>query len=84
MELHENDPIEYQLKLNQFKLQNEQAKKIRDQEIESRMPHCPICNSTNLKKISGLSKAGSVALWGVFAVGRTSKTWHCNDCDSEW
>nr|DAZ75724.1 MAG TPA: hypothetical protein [Caudoviricetes sp.] len=31
------------------------------------------CHSKNTKKISGLSKAGSVALWGVFALGKTSK-----------
>ena len=48
------------------------------------VPTCPICQSTNLKKISGLSKVGSIALWGVFAAGRTSKTWHCNHCGSEW
>lgn len=36
------------------------------------------------KKISGLSKAGLVALWGVFAAGRTSKIWHCNECGYEW
>jgi len=48
------------------------------------VPTCPICRSTNLKKISGLSKVGSIALWGVFAAGRTSKTWHCNHCGSEW
>ncbi len=48
------------------------------------VPTCPICRSTNLKKISGLSKVGSIAVWGVFAAGRTSKTWHCNHCGSEW
>lgn len=53
-------------------------------EEQSRLPKCPTCGSTNLKKISGLSKAGSVALWGVFAAGRTSKTWHCNKCGAEW
>lgn len=45
---------------------------------------CPYCHSTNTKKISGLSKAGSVALWGVFALGKTSKQWHCNNCDSDF
>ena len=50
----------------------------------SNIPKCPICQSANLKKISGLSKAGSVAMWGIFAAGRTSKTWHCNNCGSEW
>lgn len=45
---------------------------------------CPYCHSTNTKKISGLSKAGSVALWGIFALGKTTKQWHCNNCKSDF
>lgn len=45
---------------------------------------CPYCHSTNTEKISGLSKAGSVALFGIFALGKTSKQWHCNNCDSNF
>lgn len=47
-------------------------------------PKCPICQSTNLKKISNWSKSASVMVWGVLAAGRVSKTWHYNNCDSEW
>lgn len=45
---------------------------------------CPYCKSTDCKKISGLSKAGSVALWGIFALGKTTKQWHCNSCKSDF
>lgn len=45
---------------------------------------CPYCHSTNTKKISGMSKAGSVALFGIFALGKTSKQWHCNECKSDF
>lgn len=45
---------------------------------------CPYCHSTDTKKISGLSKAGSIALFGVFALGKTSKQWHCNQCKSDF
>ena len=45
---------------------------------------CPYCQSTNTQKISGLSKAGSVALWGIFALGKTTKQWHCNNCKSDF
>ncbi len=45
---------------------------------------CPYCHSTNTKKISGISKAGSVALFGVFAAGKVSKQWHCNNCNSDF
>ncbi|GLB26631.1 hypothetical protein LXJ15735_28720 [Lacrimispora xylanolytica] len=51
---------------------------------EAKKPKCPYCNSTDLNKISGLSKAGSVALWGIFAVGKVSKQWHCNGCKSDF
>ena len=39
---------------------------------------CPYCHSKDTKKISNISKAGSVALFGVFALGKTSKQFHCN------
>ena len=45
---------------------------------------CPYCKSTNCKKISNLSKAGSVFLWGIFAMGKTMKEWHCNNCNSDF
>lgn len=45
---------------------------------------CPYCHSKDTKKISNLSKAGSVALFGVFALGKTSKQWHCNNCGADF
>ena len=45
---------------------------------------CPYCHSTNTRKISGASKAGNVALFGVFAAGKVSKQWHCNQCNSDF
>ncbi len=83
MELHEKDLIEYQLKLSQFKIQQEQSDAIREQERESNKPHCPTCNSTDLKKISALSKVGSVAMFG-FLSSKVKKQFHCNKCGYEW
>ena len=77
MELYDKDPIEYQLKMSQFKSQL-------GQQDSSNVPKCPTCGSTNLSKVSATSKAGSVALFGIFAMGKVSKQWHCNDCKSEW
>lgn len=45
---------------------------------------CPYCNSYKVQKISTMSKIGSVALFGVFAVGKVAKEWHCNDCKSDF
>jgi predicted RNA-binding Zn-ribbon protein involved in translation (DUF1610 family) len=44
------------------------------------VPKCPICGSTNVEKISGVSKVGKVALFGIFAAGSISKTFHCKNC----
>ena len=45
---------------------------------------CPFCQSTDCKKISGVSKIGKVALFGLLAAGSVSKTWHCNNCGSNF
>ena len=47
------------------------------------VPKCPTCGSTNIHKISTASKAGSVALWGIFS-RKVHKQWHCDNCKSEW
>lgn len=45
---------------------------------------CPYCHNKDTKKISNLSKAGSIALFGVFALGKTSKQFHCNNCGADF
>jgi RNA polymerase subunit RPABC4/transcription elongation factor Spt4 len=45
---------------------------------------CPNCKSTNVKKIGGLSKAGSFAMWGVFSMGKLIKTYECKSCKFKW
>ena len=45
---------------------------------------CPYCQSTNTKKLSGLSKALGVGLFGIFALGKTTKQFHCNDCKADF
>lgn len=44
---------------------------------------CLICQSENIQKISTMTKAGSVVLWGIFSQ-KIKKQWHCNSCGSEW
>lgn len=51
--------------------------------VTTNMPKCPTCGSTNISKISGISKATSVAMWGLFS-RKVHKQWHCWNCDSEW
>lgn len=76
--LKESDPIEFQLKMSQFKAN------IAQQESSNPTVECPYCHATNTKKISGMSKAGSVALFGIFAMGKVNKQWHCNNCNSDF
>lgn len=45
---------------------------------------CPYCRSKNTNKISNISKATSAALFGILALGKTTKEWHCNDCGSNF
>lgn len=47
-------------------------------------PKCPICQSTNLSKITTVQKAGKIALFGIFGMGDNGKTWKCNNCGSKF
>jgi hypothetical protein len=60
---------------------NNYSKKL--EEVQINIPKCPTCQSVDVKKISVISKTGSVALWGVFSQ-KVKKQWHCNNCGSEW
>ena len=75
MELHDTDIVEYTLKLNQFK-QQVQAQ-------ENNIPRCPHCKSTNIKKISGLNRGASIAMWGVFSK-KINKSFECKKCGFTW
>ena len=46
-------------------------------------PKCPTCSSTNISKISTMSKAGSVAMFGLLSQ-KVKKQFHCNNCSYEW
>ena len=84
--LHDEDPIEYQLKISQFKAnlkQQESSNSANTKPKEENKVHCPYCNSTNVNKISGLSKAGSIAMFGIFS-RKAHKQWHCNSCGSDF
>lgn len=41
---------------------------------------CPKCGGTDIKVISGASKAVSIALWGVFAANKVISKYQCNVC----
>lgn len=82
IELKKNDPIEYQLKMSQFKTnlkQQESSKKVE----EDNKPKCPTCGSTNIEKISLGKKAVGGALFGIFS-SNVRKSMHCKNCGYKW
>ena len=82
IELKKNDPIEYQLKISQFKAnlgQQESSTK----KVEEDKPKCPTCGSTNIEKISLGKKAVGGALFGLFS-SNVRKSMHCKSCGYKW
>lgn len=79
IDLKESDPIEFQLKMSQFKTNLSQTK----QAEESRSPHCPHCKSTNIKPIGGLERVGSITMWGLFSK-KINKSFECLSCKYTW
>ena len=79
--LKEQDPIEYQLKISQFKtqLQQQESSKIQNDTT----PRCPHCHSTNIKSISGLNRGVSIAMWGIFSK-KINKSFECKNCGYTW
>ena len=75
---HQTDIIEYELKMSQFRSQLEQQKQTQDNR-----PKCPTCNSTNIAKIDGLERAGSIAVFGLFSK-KINKTFKCKNCGHTW
>ena len=79
-ELKETDPVKYEIAMMKYK--QKLAKDFHQQ--EQNIPKCPICQSTNIHKISTANKVGSVALIGLFSVGHISKTFKCDNCGAKF
>lgn len=79
IDLKQKDPIEFQLKMSQFKATQNQAKVVE----EDNVPKCPTCNSTNIQKIGGLERVGSVAMLGLFSK-KINKSFKCGNCGHTW
>ena len=82
IELKKNDPIEYQLKMSQFKAslkQQENSKKVED----DNKPKCPNCHSTNIKAITGTERVMSIMWLGIFSK-KINKSFKCLNCKYTW
>lgn len=81
IDLKKTDPIEYQLKMSQFRTQLEQQKSSKTQ--NSTTPRCPNCKSINIKPISTLNRGASIAMLGVFSK-KIDKSFECLNCKYTW
>lgn len=52
-------------------------------EEKGRVPRCPTCQSTNIRKIGGMERGMSVAALGIFSK-KINKTFKCNNCGYTW
>lgn len=83
-ELYQKDPIEYQLKIQQFKTKLQQQEQPKSEPTQSsNQPKCPHCSSTKIAKISGTERAGSILMWGIFSK-KINKSFKCNNCGYTW
>lgn len=83
IKLKEENLIEFQFKMSQFKTQLQQKEKIEQIEKESSKPKCPHCHSTNIKSISGLNRGASIAILGIFSK-KINKSFECKNCGYTW
>lgn len=61
---------------DEFATRQRQQKQI---EEDLRIPKCPICGSTNLKKLSAINRGISFGIFG-FASNKVGKTYECQKC----
>lgn len=62
---------------------NEYNNQVCDMIHQSNIPKCPTCGSTNIEKIGGMERAGSIAMWGIFSK-KINKTFKCKKCGYTW
>ena len=52
-------------------------------EEQSRVPKCPICQSTNIRKMGGIERGASIYVFGIFSK-KINKTFKCQNCGYTW
>ena|SRR5574344_398193 len=80
-------PMNFIQKYNIDEINNHHNTQAENEAILSKQlghPFCPYCHSAMVDKISGFSKGASVALFGIFAMGKVTKQWHCKSCGSDF
>lgn len=79
IELKKNDPIEYQLKMSQFKAQVKQQEQAQvSKREEENTIHCPKCDSTAITT----GARGVNNFWGLLGASKTVN--RCGNCGYTW
>lgn len=52
-------------------------------EEKSRVPKCPTCGSTNIRRMSGVERGVSIATFGILSK-KINKTFKCSNCGYTW
>ena len=52
-------------------------------EEQSRVPKCPTCQSTNIRKMGGVERGASIYAFGIFSK-KINKTFKCKNCGDTW
>lgn len=76
IKLKEKDPIEFQLKLSQFKTQTQQQEIIKQE--KSSQVRCPKCKSTSITT----GARGANGFWGFIGASQTVN--RCANCGHTW
>lgn len=79
IKLHDEDPIEYQLKMSQFKtnLKQQEQAQVSKKEEENTI-HCPKCDSTAITT----GARGVNNFWGLLGASKTVN--RCGNCGYTW
>ena len=86
--LKQNNIIEFTTKMSEFKEIHKEwyinrHQPVESQQSQSNIPKCPICGSTNIKKISATKRILSVGTLGL-AGSVVGKNQQCKDCGAKW
>lgn len=76
--LKEKDPIEFQLKISQFRTQALQQEQIEQAAEKSNTPKCPKCGCTDI----GVANRGYSIVWGFIGSGKSMNV--CKNCGHKW
>ena len=81
--IKKDEYIAFRQTLTGLKLIDPRSEKWNSGRMESHIPKCPTCGSTNIKRISAFRRSASSGIYGI-ASRSALKTFECRDCKYTW